>query len=288
MRNRSNSGARLDYYQRIVYRTILDLQNPVTGLLPSGAHTDHAWVRDNVYSIMAVWALAQAYRKSADLDEDRAKTYELEQSCVKLMRGLLMAMMKQKEKLERFKETQSTTDCFHAKYSSSTGATVVGDNEWGHLQLDATSLYLLILAQMTASGLQIVFNTDEVTFIQNLIFYIESAYCIPDYGIWERGDKTNHGFPELNASSIGMAKAALEAMNDLDLFGGRGGPTSVVHVLADEAQKCHAVLQSMLPRESNSKEVDAALLSIISFPAFAVEDPELIQQTRETIEEKLQ
>ena len=27
-----------------------------------------------------------------------------------------------------------------------------------------------------------------------------------DYGIWERGDKTNHGLPELNASSIGTAK----------------------------------------------------------------------------------
>ena len=98
-----------------------------------------------------------------------------------------------------------------------------------------------------------------------------------DYGIWERGDKTNHGLPELNASSIGMAKAALEAINELDLFGARGGPTSVIHVLADEAQKCQAVLQSMLPRESNSKEVDAALLSIIGFPAFAVDDPELIK-----------
>lgn len=40
-----------------------------------------------------------------------------------------------------------------------------------------------------------------------------------------------------------MAKAALEAMNELDLFGARGGPCSVIHVLADEAQKCHAVLQ---------------------------------------------
>lgn len=29
---------------------------------------------------------------------------------------------------------------------------VVGDHEWGHLQIDATSLFLLILAQMTASG----------------------------------------------------------------------------------------------------------------------------------------
>jgi len=41
---------------------------------------------------------------------------------------------------------------------------------------------------------------------------------------------------------IGMAKAALEAINELDLFGARGGPTSVIHVLADEAQKCQAVL----------------------------------------------
>jgi phosphorylase kinase alpha/beta subunit len=61
--------------------------------------------------------------------------------------------------------------------------------------------------------------------------------------VWERGDKSNHGLPELNASSIGMAKAALEAMNDLDLFGARGGPFSVIHILSDEAQKCHAVLQ---------------------------------------------
>lgn len=128
----------------------------------------------------------------------------------------------------------------------------------------------------------------QVAFIQNLVFYIESAYCTPDYGIWERGDKTNHGLPELNASSIGMAKAAMEAMNELDLFGARGGPTSVIHVLADEAQKCQAVLQSMLPRESNSKELDSGLLSIISFPAFAVDEPNLIQQTREAITKKLQ
>lgn len=43
------------------------------------------------------------YKKYTDMDEDRAKTYELEQRCVKLMRGLLNAMMMQKEKLERFK-----------------------------------------------------------------------------------------------------------------------------------------------------------------------------------------
>lgn len=288
MRSRSNSGVRLDYYYRIVHRTILQHQDPVTGLLPASSSNDHAWVRDNIYSILAVWGLSMAYKKNADLDEDRAKTYELEQSCVKMMRGLLTCMIQQKEKVEMFKHTQAPLDALHAKYSSITGQTVVRDNEWGHLQIDATSLFLLELAQMTASGLQIIFNLDEVSFIQNLVFYIESAYCVPDYGIWERGDKTNHGLPELNASSIGMAKAALEAMNELDLFGARGGPTSVIHVLADEAQKCQAVLQSMLPRESNSKEVDSSLMAVISFPAFAVDDPLLIKTTRSTIQSKLQ
>ncbi|XP_074109095.1 putative phosphorylase b kinase regulatory subunit alpha isoform X2 [Cotesia typhae] len=288
MRSRSDSGVRLDYYQRVIHNVIMNHQNPVTGLFPLSEDLDHAWIRDNVYCILAVWGLSMAYKKIADVDEDRAKTYELEQSCVKLMRGLLMAMMQQKDKVEKFKITQNPLDAIHAKYSSTTGQAVVRDNEWGHLQIDAVSLYLLILAQMTASGLQIVFNLDEVAFIQNLVFYIESAYCIPDYGIWERGDKTNHGLPELNASSIGMAKAAMEAMNELDLFGARGGPTSVIHVLADEAQKCQAVLQSMLPRESNSKELDSGLLCIISYPAFAVDEPNLIQLTRDTITKKLQ
>ncbi|XP_075158460.1 putative phosphorylase b kinase regulatory subunit alpha isoform X9 [Haematobia irritans] len=288
MRSRSNSGVRLDYYQRIVHRLIMSHQEPVTGLFPASNVNSHAWIRDNVYCILAVWGLSMAYKKIADQDEDRAKCYELEQSCVKLMRGLLMAMMNQKDKVEKFKITQNPLDSLHAKYSSSNGQPVVGDGEWGHLQIDAVSLYLLILAQMTASGLQIVFSLDEVSFIQNLVFYIESAYCIPDYGIWERGDKTNHGEPELNASSIGMAKAALEAMNELDLFGARGGPASVIHVLADEAHKCQAVLQSMLPRESNSKELDSGLLCVIGFPAFAVDDPHLIRNTKDAILQRLQ
>lgn len=168
-------------------------QEPVTGLFPASDTNPDAWIRDNVYCILAVWGLSMAYKKIADQDEDRAKYYELEQSCVKLMRGLLNAMMNQKDKVEKFKVTQNPLDSLHAKYSSLSGQPVVGDSEWGHLQIDSVSLYLLVLAQMTASGLQIIFSLDEVSFIQNLVFYIESAYCIPDYGIWERGDKTNHG-----------------------------------------------------------------------------------------------
>ncbi|XP_071613987.1 phosphorylase b kinase regulatory subunit alpha, skeletal muscle isoform isoform X1 [Heliangelus exortis] len=288
MRSRSNSGVRLDGYGRLVQQTILRHQDAVTGLLPAGTEHRDAWVRDNVYSILAVWGLGLAYRKNADRDEDKAKAYELEQSVVKLMRGLLQCMMRQVDKVEAFKYSQSTKDCLHAKYNTHTCATVVGDNEWGHLQMDATSLYLLMLAQMTASGLHIIHNLDEVNFIQNLVFYIEAAYKTADFGIWERGDKTNQGITELNASSIGMAKAALEALDELDLFGAKGGPQSVIRVLSDEVQHCQSILHSMLPRASTSKEVDASVLSVISYPAFAVEDSELVEITKQEVITKLQ
>ncbi|XP_057351501.1 phosphorylase b kinase regulatory subunit alpha, skeletal muscle isoform isoform X2 [Manis pentadactyla] len=288
MRSRSNSGVRLDGYARLVHQTILCHQNPVTGLLPASYDQKDAWVRDNVYSVLAVWGLGLAYRKNADRDEDKAKAYELEQSIVKLMRGLLHCMIRQVDKVESFKYSQSTKDSLHAKYNTKTCATVVGDDQWGHLQLDATSVYLLFLAQMTASGLHIIHSLDEVNFIQNLVFYIEAAYKTADFGIWERGDKTNQGISELNASSVGMAKAALEALDELDLFGVKGGPQSVIHVLADEVQHCQSILNSILPRASTSKEVDASLLSVISFPAFAVEDNQLVELTKQEIITKLQ
>lgn len=288
MRSRSNSGVRLDGYARLVQETILRHQNPVTGLLPASALKKDAWVRDNVYSVLAVWGLGMAYRKNADRDEDKAKAYELEQSVVKLMKGLLQCMMRQVDKVEKFKHTQSTKDCLHAKYDTPTCATVVGDDQWGHLQVDATSIYLLMLAQMTASGLRIISNLDEVAFIQNLVFYIEAAYKVADYGMWERGDKTNQGIPELNASSVGIAKAALEAIDELDLFGVYGGPKSVIHVLPDEVEHCQSILCSMLPRASTSKEIDAGLLSVISYPAFAVEDADLVAITKSEIISKLQ
>lgn len=110
-------------------------------------------------------------------------------------------MMRQAPKVELFKNHQTTSNCLHAKYSTTTGDTVVGDREWGHLQLDATSIFLLALAEMTASGLRIIFTSDEVDFVQNLVFYIERAYRTPDYGIWERGNKINHVIQYSNTTS---------------------------------------------------------------------------------------
>ncbi|KAI9318508.1 glycosyl hydrolases family 15-domain-containing protein [Dichotomocladium elegans] len=259
---------RLDYYYHAITTTIISKQNAVSGLIPAsvavtthGDYTD-AWVRYDFF--------------------------ELEHTVIKLMRGLLFAMMRQAEKVEKFKKTQALEHSLHAKYNTTSGETVVGDFEWGHLQIDATSLFLLAMADMTTSGLHIVFTQDEVDFVQNLVFYIERAYRTPDYGIWERGNKSNHGQPELNSSSIGMALAALRAINGVNLFGARGGPSSVIHVLPDELTRNATTLHSFLPRESNSKEIDGSVLSVIGFPAFAVTDPELIRRSKQEAKEKLE
>lgn len=273
----------LDRYYREIESLILDKQHPVTGLLPaSTAVTIHgnyrdAWVRDNVYSILAVWGLGLAYRA---LDDDRGRGYQLEHRTVHLMRGLLRSMMAQAGKIEAFKYSRDPKDALHAKYDTETGAPVVSDTGWGHLQIDATSLYLLMLAQMITSGLSVIWTLDEVNFVQNLVYYIERAYRTPDYGIWERGDKLNRGSVEINASSVGMAKAALEALAGFDLFGARGSQDSVLHVVPDNIAQANLTLLSILPRESNTKETDAALLSIIGYPAFAVHDAALVERVR--------
>ncbi|WP_426357920.1 glycoside hydrolase family 15 protein [Pseudocolwellia sp. HL-MZ19] len=272
-----------------LYKDINDIivqrQHPVSGLLPAstaitthGDYTD-AWVRDNVYSILSVWSLSMAFKRGGD----KIKCDELEQSTIKLMRGLLISMMRQADKVEKFKTTLDPMDCLHAKYSTTTGLTVVGDDEWGHLQIDATSIFLLMVAQMSASGLRIIKTIDEVDFVQNLVYYVAFAYRTPDYGIWERGNKINNGKTEINASSVGMAKAALQALDGFNLFGVDANPRAIIHTIPDAISRARNTLAHLLPRESVSKEVDSAILSVIGFPAFAVSDKELVKETKNKI-----
>ena len=268
---------------------VLSRQHPVTGLLPASTsintHGDYrdAWVRDNVYSILCVWVLGLAYRHF----DDAERRDRLEQATIKLMRGLLTSMMRQAAKVEAFKQTLDKKHSLHAKYDTTTGLEVVADDAWGHLQIDATSIFLLMLAQMTASGLRIVRTFDEVDFVQNLVYYVASAYRTPDFGIWERGNKINNGKTEINASSVGMAKAALQALDGFNLFGKDASPRAVVHSVADAISLARNTLAALLPRESLSKETDSALLSVIGFPAFAIGDKNLVTKTRDNILAKL-
>ncbi|XP_034748196.1 phosphorylase b kinase regulatory subunit beta-like isoform X1 [Etheostoma cragini] len=277
---------KLDRYYNAVKTTILNYQSPTTGLFPvkTCSTCKEAKVRDSLFCAASAWALAMAHRR---IDDDMGRTHELEHSAIKCMRGILYCYMRQADKVEQFKQDPSPSKCLHSVFDVDTGDEVHSYNDYHHLQIDAVSLFLLYLVEMICSGLQIIYNTDEVSFIQNLVFCVERAYRVPDYGMWERGSKYNNGSTELHSSSVGLAKAALEAINGFNLFGNQGCSWSVIFVDLDAHNRNRQTLCSLLPRESRSHNTDAALLPTISYPAFAVDDDALYSQTLDKIVRKL-
>nr|XP_014349482.1 PREDICTED: phosphorylase b kinase regulatory subunit beta [Latimeria chalumnae] len=282
-----SSWDRLDRYYRAVKSTILNYQSLTTGLFPTKtfAQCPKAKVRDNLYCAASVWALALAYRR---IDDDQGRTYELEHSAVKCMRGILYCYMRQADKVEQFKKDPSPSKCLHSVFDLYTGEEVLSYDTYGHLQIDAVSLFLLYLVEMISSGLQIIYNTDEVSFIQNLVFCVERAYRVPDFGMWERGSKYNNGSTELH-SSIALLPST-ELIIGLNIFKNVkiGCSWSVIFVDLDAHNRNRQTLCSLLPRESRSHNTDAALLPCISYPAFAVDDDVLFSQTLDKIIRKLQ
>lgn len=105
--------------------------------------------------------------------------------------------------------------------------------------------------------------------------------------MWERGSKYNDGTPEIHASSIGMAKSALEAINGCNLFGEMGASWSVIYVDIDAHNRNRSIFETLLPRESSSKGVDSALMPTISFPCFATHEEVLYGETKNNIIKKL-
>ncbi|XP_054697011.1 phosphorylase b kinase regulatory subunit beta isoform X3 [Grus americana] len=277
---------KLDHYYRIVKSTLLLHQSPTTGLFPTKTYGDNrkAKVHDSLYCAACAWALALAYRR---IDDDKGRTHELEHSAIKCMRGILYCYMRQADKVQQFKQDPKPSECLHSVFSAHTGDEVLSHKAYGHLQINAVSLFLLYLVEMISSGLQIIYNTDEVSFIQNLVFCVERAYRVPDFGVWERGSKYNNGSPELHSSSVGLAKAALEAINGFNLFGNQGCSWSVIFVDFDAHNRNRQTLCSLLPRESRSHNTDAALLPCLSYPAFALDDEVLFSQTLDKITRKL-
>uniref|UniRef100_A0A5K3EN75 Phosphorylase b kinase regulatory subunit n=2 Tax=Mesocestoides corti TaxID=53468 RepID=A0A5K3EN75_MESCO len=266
-------------FYRIVKDQLIKYQHPFSGLFPcrpeSPAHNCVAHVRDNVYCATAIWALHRSFQRFGD---SSGQNYELRQSAVKCMRAILLGWMRQADRLENFKMTQNLETCLHTRLDYETGTPVEGTG-YKHLQIDCVGLYLLQLTQMIISGLQIIHTKVEAAFIQNLIFYLERAYRIPDYGMWERGSKQNRDITELHASSIGMAKAALESVSGFNIFGCEGDHTTVMFADVDAHSRNSSILCTLLPRESASKGTDVALIPTICWPAFAIHKPSIREAT---------
>ena len=241
----------------------------MNGLFPSSSsETNIGSIRDTIYSCMACWSLHLAYRKH---DDNHGKAYELGQAAVMGMQGILSCWMRQSNHLEIFKHKQGANEPLHSIFDMDTSAAVKSTDHYNHLQIDVVSLYIMFLVQCISSGLEIISTIDEVNFVQNLVYYVERSYRIPDFGMWERGSTANNGTCELNASSIGMAKAALEAIGGFNLFGkGHGSAWSKIMVDTDAHNRNREILETMIPRESPSRRIDFATFISISFPAFSL------------------
>ena len=132
-------------------------------------------------------------------------------------------------------------------------------------------------------------------------------------------------------SSVAMAKAALEAINGVNMFGEevshnphsnapppvrpapppvtlQSSSLSVIHVDPDAHYRNLSILSSLLPKESSSKvcaapslrqcvtaclppraqDTDAALLCVLGFPAFAIDNKKLARVTYDRVLETLE
>nr|CAH8827810.1 unnamed protein product [Trichobilharzia regenti] len=258
---------KLDFYYRVVKSQILRFQHPISGLfplIPMNSNCRYSHVRDSVYCATVVWALHRCFSR---VDDDEGRHYELGQSAVKCMRSILMGWMQQSTRLEHFKRVQNSDTCLHPRFDYETGEPIY-DDHYKNLQMDCIGLYVIQLTQMIHSGLQIVYTKDEVAFVQNLIFYLERAYRIPDYGMWERGTKQNRNITELHASSICMAKAALESIAGFNIYGTEGGHSSILFMDVDAHSRNRIIMTNLLPRESASKGTDASLIPALCWPAY--------------------
>ncbi|EDO46396.1 predicted protein [Nematostella vectensis] len=84
----------------LVKRQILQYQSGSIGLFPlktsSKDRCRESHVRENIYCAMAAWGVGTAYRHMGD---NQGRTYELQQSAVKCMRGILFCYMRQADKV---------------------------------------------------------------------------------------------------------------------------------------------------------------------------------------------
>ena len=115
-----------------VKRQLLRFQSATTGLFPEhSSDTEVGSVHSTIYSSMAIWSLYQAFKR---IDDDRGKTYELGQSAVCGLRGILKCWMVQTPRLEKFKQHQTPLNALHSKFHLETGAEVYSVKEYNHLQ----------------------------------------------------------------------------------------------------------------------------------------------------------
>ncbi len=205
-----------------------------TGLFAAAAPTvktgySRAWIRDNIYAALGLEATGDY---NAVL-----KTYH----------ALLDVFKKHEYKIDWIIKQPQPKHAFryiHARYDPLTGDEI--NEEWGNKQNDTIGALLFKIGELTKKGIAVLRDEADKRILQKLVHYLAAIeyWHDPDNGMWEEAE-------EVHVSSIGACVAGLQAAQ---------GIVAVPQELIDKGKQA---LNALLPRESATKDVDLALLSLI-------------------------
>jgi len=189
---------------------------------------NRAWIRDNVYESLGLEA---------------TKNYK---ELVKVYRALLDIILKHEYKIDwaiREKPIHAY-QYIHARYDTLTGNEIW--EPWGNKQNDAVGALLFKIGDLESKGIKVIRNKDDLRIIKKVVNYLESVeyWRDKDNGMWEENE-------EVHASSIGACVAGLKSIS------------KIIDVDKELITKGELALKTILPKESESKHADLALLSLI-------------------------
>ena len=210
---------------------------------------DKAWIRDNIYAAIGMEAFDPLLA---------VRTYH----------ALLDVLLKHESKIDWAIKAKPKYpyQYIHARYDAHTMNEVW--DEWGNKQNDAIGALLFKIADLMDRGLMMLRDENDLRIIQKLVLYLASVeyWHDKDNGMWEENE-------EVHASSVGACVAGLIRIS------------AYVNVPQWLIEKGRKKLNQLLPRESETKDADLALLSLI-YPYDIVTNKQREQILKNT-EEKL-
>ena len=196
----------------------------------SGEAYKACWIRDQVYSTYAYYFLDEIHE---------------------FARGLQVVfdiLHNSREKIERVlcEKPEHGAHYIHAKFHVEALHEITDD--WGHHQIDALGLFIFAVARGERNGVRVIRDRKDREMLQLLVSYLAAVryFSEPDNGMWEEA-------LDLHASSIGAAVAGLRELKYMQL----------AVVPAELIERGERALATLLPRESPSREVDLAQLSLL-------------------------
>ncbi len=190
---------------------------------------DKAWLRDNFYECLA-------FERIGDWETVNT-TY----------RAILSIFKKHEIKIDYAiqNKPEFRHEYIHPRYNPETFDEYW--EEWGNKQHDAIGAVLFMIGKLESRG-KFLKDDDDRRIIQKLVYYLETIqyWNDPDSGMWEEDE-------EIHSSSVGACLAGLKMIKK----------HTSIKVPRQLIRSGERALKLILPRESQRKFTDLALLSLI-------------------------